>query len=62
LCGLNRNPAFRIVKVAFDPLQALAPLLVCPKIYSLADLLEGLMSTINAAAICIAAAKANGTT
>src|SRR3954454_15823166 len=33
-----------------------------PKIYSLADLLGGLMSTINAATICIAAAKANGTT
>ena len=29
---------------------------------SLADLLGGLMSTINAATICIAAAKANGTT
>jgi hypothetical protein len=35
---------------------------VRPKIYSLADLLGGLMSTINAATICIAAAKANGTT
>ena len=35
---------------------------VRPKIYSLADLLGGLMSTINAATICIDAAKANGTT
>ena len=35
---------------------------VRPNIYSLADLLGGLMSTINAATICIAAAKANGTT
>jgi hypothetical protein len=35
---------------------------VRPKIYSLADLLGGLMSTINAATICIAAVKANGTT
>jgi hypothetical protein len=35
---------------------------VRPKIYSLADLFGGLMSTINAATICIAAAKANGTT
>jgi len=35
---------------------------VRPKIYSLADLLGGLISTINAATICIAAAKANGTT
>jgi hypothetical protein len=35
---------------------------VCPEIYSLAALLGGLKSTINAATICIAAAKANGTT
>ena len=35
---------------------------VRPKTYSLADLLGGLMSIINAATICIAAAKAKGTT
>ena len=34
---------------------------VRPEIYSLADRLGGLKSTINAAKICIAAVKANGT-
>ena len=37
------------------------PRSVRPEIYSLADRLGGLKSTINAATICIAAVKANGT-
>ena len=46
----------------FDPCRHWLHRWVRPKIYSLADLLGGLISTINAATICIAAAKANGTT
>ena len=47
----------------YDPLQAPAPSAgFVGRSYSLADLLGGLMSTINAATICIAAAKANDTT
>jgi hypothetical protein len=51
-----------VAPVAIDPLQALAPPPGSSEDLLTSDLLGGLMSTINAATICIAAAKANGTT
>jgi hypothetical protein len=62
LLAAERTCRTGVLKSPFDHCRHWLRRWVRPKIYSLADLLGGLMSTVNAATICIAAAKANGTT
>lgn len=61
-CSARSSVASRAAAQFRAQMEAYGLPVAVQQIYSLVDLLGGLMSTINAATICIAAAKANGTT